>query len=291
MQFVSSRLLLILIAATLAVAAPLPAQQAPENFRWVDFHSAKDQSVVAWVTRSLEPEKLTAIREIGVEYDAALVITTQRATPQSAPSSDTFTVWNLSLTSHVVAPLLKGTNLRLLDWILLADGRPRELAAMYDDCTECNATTYFTAFHYDMKYHMWASRWMRGAQAAPIWSTNPVPGVDLTQLYALLAEPDARQFMATWNHIDHGEEKPEDSLFRYDLDPYSGLERTALVSGKDAQTQMQRICNAQGASPGLARGQDSELCQQSQKPRPTRKPNTRPPANNYGRSTPPAARR
>jgi hypothetical protein len=97
--------------------------------------------------------------------------------------------------------------------------------------------------------------------------------------------------MATWNHIDHGEEKPEDSLFRYDLDPYSGLERTALVSGKDAQTQMQRICNAQGASPGLARGQDSELCQQSQKPRPTRKPNTRPPANNYGRSTPPAARR
>ncbi len=225
-----------------------------------------------------------------MEYDAALVVTTLRATPQSPPSADTFTVWSLSLTSHVVAPLLKGVNLRLLDWILLADGKPRELAAMYDDCTECDATTYFTAFHYDMKYHMWASRWMRGSQAVPIWSTNPAPGVSLTQLYALLNEPDGRQFMATWNHIDHGEEQPEDSIFRYDLDPWSGLERTELVSGKDAEAMKQRICSAQGASPGLARGQDSELCQQMLKPRLERKPVTTPPANNHGRSVPPAAR-
>jgi len=290
MRFVSSRLLLILIAATLAVAAPLPAQQAPENFRWVDFHSAKDQSVVAWVTRSLEPEKLTAIREIGVEYDAALVITTLRPTPQSLPSTDTFTVWSVSLTSHVVAPLLKGVNLRLLDWMLFSDGKPRELGAFYDDCNECAAVTFFTAFHYDMQYHMWTARWMRGSQAVPIWNTNPAPGVDLTQVYALLNEPDGRQLMAAWSHIDHGADKPEDSIFRYDLDPWSGLERTQLLGGKEAESMKQRICSAQSTAPGLSHGQDSELCRQTLKPRPERKPVTTPPANNHGRSAPPGAR-
>ena len=102
MRVVSSWLLSILIATTLIVAAPLQSQQAPDNFRWVDFHSAKEADTIAWVRRSLEPEKWTAIREIGVEYDAALVVTTLRATPQSALTADTFTVWNVSLTSHVV---------------------------------------------------------------------------------------------------------------------------------------------------------------------------------------------
>ena len=41
--------------------------------------------MVVWVTRSLQPEKWSAIREIGVEYDAALVVTTLRANPQSLP--------------------------------------------------------------------------------------------------------------------------------------------------------------------------------------------------------------
>jgi hypothetical protein len=273
------------------VAAPLPAQQTPENFRWVDFHSAKDQSVIVWATRSLEPENWTAIREIGVEYDAALVVTTLRANPQSLPAADTFTVWSVSLTNHSLAPLLKGVNLRLLDWMLLSDGRPRELAALYDDCAECAATSFFTAFHYDLQQHMWTARWMRGSQAAPVWSANLAPGVDLTQLYALLNEPDGRQFMATWSHIDHGSEKPEDSIYRYDLDPWSGLERTQLLGGKDAEAMTQRLCGAQNIVPGLARGQDSLLCQQTLKGRPERKSVTKPPANNQGRSAPPGVRR
>jgi hypothetical protein len=71
--------------ALVTAATSLAAQQAPDNFRWVDFHSQKDQSEVAWVTRSLAVEDWTAIREIAVEYDAALVVTTKRATPESAP--------------------------------------------------------------------------------------------------------------------------------------------------------------------------------------------------------------
>src|ERR1019366_10125489 len=65
-----------LICAVLAAANPLFAQQDP--FRWMDFHSEKDQDIVVWVTRALNAEKWTAIREIGVQYDAALVVTTLR---------------------------------------------------------------------------------------------------------------------------------------------------------------------------------------------------------------------
>jgi hypothetical protein len=283
-----------LIAAMLAAATPLQAQQAPASFRWIDFHSAKDQDVAVWVKRSLEPEKWTAIREIGVEYDAALVVTTLRATPQSPPDADTFTVWYASLTSHVVAPLLKGANLRLLDWMPLADGRPPELGALYDDCNECAASTFFTAFYYDRPHHMWTTRWMRGGQGALAWTDNSPAGVALTQVYAVLNEPNDREVIGTWSHFDYGKLKPaEDVVYRYDLDPYSKLERTQLLSGKEAKAMKQRLCGAQNATldSGLARGQDSALCQQMAPHRSERRPVTTPPANNHGRSVPPGARR
>ena len=164
----------------------LSAQQAPDQFRWVNFHSSTDNDVVAWVTRSLEPEHWTAISEIGVEYDAALVVTTLRANPQSLPNADLFTVWSLSLTNHSITPLITGVNLRFVDWLKFADGAPRELAALYDNCTECAADTYFTAFHYDMAHHAWAARWMRGGQTVPIWSANPPPGVTWNQVLSLI---------------------------------------------------------------------------------------------------------
>jgi hypothetical protein len=280
-----------LIAAALGIAVSLSAQQAPDNFRWIDFHSAKDQDVVSWVMRTLEPEKWTAIREIGVEYDAALVITTLRATSQSPPDADAFTVWNLSLTNHSLTPLIKGVNLRLLDWMLFADGRPRELGALYDDCNECESSTFFTAFHYDLSQHIWAARWMRGNQAAPIWSAGAQQGVALTQLYALMAEPNGREVLGTWNHFDYGGEKPaEDVVYRYDLDPYSGLERTQILSGKQAEEMKQRLCGTQNVVLGLERGQDAVLCQFAQKPRVERRPVTTPPANNHGQSAPPGTR-
>ena len=94
---------------------------------------------------------MDAIREIGVQWDAALVITTKRPTPQSSPTSDTFNVWSVSLTSHVVAPLLTGVNLRLFDWQRFASGTAQELPVLYDNCRACSANTYFTAFYYDVR--------------------------------------------------------------------------------------------------------------------------------------------
>jgi hypothetical protein len=280
----------VLSAAVLTCSPSLFAQQ--DTFRWMDFHSAKDQDVIVWVTRALEAERWTAIREIGVIYDAALVVTTLRPNPEASPGADTFNLWSVSLTTHAITPLLKGVNLRFLDWMQFGDGTLMELGAIYDDCSECAATTYFTALFYDRSQHIWNAHWVRGGQAAPIWTAANPDGVSVTRVYAVLAGPNGRQLLGTWNHFDYGKQKDaEDFVFRYDLDSFSGLERTQLLNGKEADTMKQRLCSVQGAVTGLARGQDSILCQQTAHPRPERRPTTTPPANNQGRSVPPGSRK
>ena len=272
---------------------PASHAQAPDSFRWIDFHSDKDQDVVVWVTRALTVEKWTSIREIGVEFDAALVVTTNRATPQSSPATDSFTIWNVSLTDHMSTPLLTGANLRLLDWMMFADGRSRDLAAFYDNCVDCSPSTFFTAFHYDITRHSWQARWMNGGLAAPAWNANASGGIaTLTQVYAVLAEPNGREFLSTWRHFDFGKDRPaEDYVYVYDADPATGADRTQLLKEKLADAIKQRMCNAQDAVSGLSRGQDSPLCQAAPaKPRWERKPVTTPPANNHGQSVPPGAK-
>jgi hypothetical protein len=291
-HFVAILPVAIFFAFALILAAPLRAQQGPDEFRWVDFHAQSDQDTIVWVTRSLQPEKWTAIREIGVEFDAALVVTTERATPQSPANGDTFTVWNASLTTHAIAPLVKGVNLRWLDWMRFQEVSRPEPAMLYDNCSECAADTFFTAFHYDIPQHMWTARWLRGGQGIPIWSGNPPSGVTWYQAYAILPDLNGQQYIATWAHFDYGKQKPpEDYLFRYDLDPLTRLERTETLSGKDADAMKQKLCRASNTAPGMARGQDSPLCQlPAEKPRPERRPVTTPPANNRGQSVPPGAR-
>jgi hypothetical protein len=291
MRGVSPRAVAGLIACVFGFAFPLFAQQGPDEFRWVDFHSQSDHDTVVWVTRSLDPAKWTAIREIGVEYDAALVVTTLRASPQSPANEDTFTVWNASLTTHVVAPLVTGVNLRWLDWMHFLDGARTEPTALYDSCNECAANTFFTAFYYDISHHMWTARWLRGGQGVQVWSGNTPDGVAENQAYAILTDYNGTQFVSTWTHLDSGKQKPpEDFIYRYDLDSFSRLERTLSLTGKDAEAMKQRICHAPTVVPGLTRGQDSPLCQEGAKPRPERKPVTTPPANNRGQSVPPGAR-
>ncbi len=278
----------IFIISALAAPASLHSQQ--DTFRWMDFHSAKDQDVVVWVTRALEAEKWSSIREIGVLYDAALVVTTLRTNPQASPSADTFNLWSVSLTTHALTSLLKGVNLRWVDWMQFSETGPPELGALYEDCAECAATTYFTALYYDRSQHIWNARWVRGGQAVPILSAAPPEGVTLTRVYAILSGPNGRQLVGTWNHFDYGKDKPaEDFVYRYDLDSFSGLERTQLLTGKEADAMKQRLCSFQGTG-SVARGQDSALCQQTVHARPERRPTTTPPPNNQGRSVPPGTR-
>ena len=284
------RLLPILFLFLLSLpAGPLSAQQDP--FRWMDFHAQADQPIITWVTRSLDAEKWTAIREIGVQYDAALVVTTQRPTPNSPANADPFTIWSVSLTTHLISPILKGVNLRWLDWMYFTVGSTPELTALYDSCAACATDTYFTAFRYDRSQHMWAARWLRGGQAASIWSGNVPPGAAWTEVYAVMIDGNGRGYLVTWNYFDYGKQKPpSEFLYQYDVDPISGLERTQMLSGKDGDAMKQRLCRAQDAVPGLARGQDSQLCLQTLTPHYERKPVTTPPANNRGQSAPGARR-
>ena len=272
------------------LVAPLRAQQDP--FRWMDFHNPKDQDIVFWVTRALEAEKWTAIREIGVEWDAALVITTLRRSPQSPADADTFAIYSVNLTNKLITPLLTGSNLRHLDFLRLSEGRQGEPAILYDNCANCAADTYLTSFYYDIARHNWSARWLRGTQAIPVWTAAPPPGVEWTQVFAVMAEPNGVQYIGTWNHMEFGPEKPpEDYLYRYDRDPFNSIERTALVSSKEAEAFKIRLCKGQDALPGLTHGQDSALCHALVHPAPERRPVTSPPANNHGQSSPPGVRR
>jgi hypothetical protein len=276
---------------TLVLASiPLATAQAPDSFRWIDFHSPNDQDVVIWVTRALDGQKWTSIREIGVQYDAALVITTNRPSPQGPANRDTFAIFSVSLKDRSLTPIVDGANLRLTDWLLLNVGQGRELGAFYDDCNDCAATTYLTAFHYDLRQHHWAARWMQGGKAVPVWTTTSPVGATESQVYSVMADSNGHETLGTWTHIDYGTTKAaEDFVYRYDLDPASDAERTQLLFGRDATLMKDRLCHATDAVPSLTRGQDSPLCQTDQKPHTDRKPVTTPPANNHGQSKPPGS--
>lgn len=262
MHGVPRRMLSVFALLLIATAIPLAGQQAPDNFHWVDFHSPQDQSVIVWVTNSLESQKWTAIREIGVAYDSALVVTTLRKSPQTPPSLDTFSVWSASLTDHSVKLILSGANLRIVDWMLFAVGWPRDLGALYDDCNDCVASTFLTAFYYDGRQHGWSARWMRGTQAIPLTTASAPQGVTVSSAYAVLAEDNGHEIVGTWNHFDYNGQKPlEDYVYQYDVDPANYTERTQTLTGKNADALKRRICVGTNAVAGLAHGQDSPMCQ------------------------------
>lgn len=278
------RVAVVLFLAALAISAPLRAQT--ENFRWVDFHSQKDQNIVVWVTRSLAVDDWTAIREIGVQYDAALVVTTDRGGPQAVPNADTFSIWSVSLTSHVVAALVRGVNLRWVDWMRFQSNGDEELGVLYDNCRECDANTYFTAFYYDVTRHQWSARWLRNGQGAVVWSSNTPSGMTWTQVYAAYAEPDGHEILGTWNHFDYGREKPaDDFIYSYDVDAFSHLDRAQMLTGAAAEAMKMHVCDARDAVPGLARGQDAAICEPYVKKLNDQRGATTP-ANTMGRSTP-----
>ncbi len=264
----------VLLAVFLASVFPVFAQQPGSSFYWIDFHSPKDQSIVIWVTRALAVEDWTNIREIGVMYDSALVVTTRRPTPQSLPDADSFNVWNVSLTNHLVTPLLKGVNLRWLAMLRFFAGAPMEPAVLYDNCRQCAANTYFTAFHYDLATRRWEARWLNGENGVAVWNTSHPAGTDWTQVYAVMTGGNGIAQLVTWNHFGFGgNQPPEDSIYSYDVDPFSGLDRTAVVSGTQADAMKVALCNAQDAVSGLSGGQNSDLCRQVlHKPAPACRP-------------------
>ena len=295
MRRVSPRIHFFYIAA-IVLAAAAPAQQTSDTFRWIDFHSAADSNIVAWVERSLETNSWTAIRELGVQYDAALVVTDDRSNPQAAPGAGTFTIWSASLTTHDISPLVTGVNLRWFDPIRFADDARDEWPVLYDSCRDCQPNTYFTTVFYDVRTHQWVARWINGGHGISVWNVNHPSGTQWTQVYAVLSNGEGHMALYTWNHFDYPKPRPaEDYINRYDLDPFSHLERTVVFTQPTPPTSAMakqlsqfesQLCHADTAPAGLARGQDSQVCQDLLKSQAPRQPVTTPPANNRGQAAP-----
>ncbi len=221
------------------------------------------------------------------------------------PAADTVTLWNVSLAQHQAQPLFHAVNPRLINFTSFgaAGLQAPEIGLVFSDCLACDApSTFFTTLFYNFKEHAWRARWIHGDQAAPLISAAPADGVTRTQVYGILTDLTGHNLLATWSHYDYGRAKPpEDFLFTYTVDPASGLEQTLALTGKPAESMKEKLCRlGQGQSASslqdpaaamLAAGQDSDLCANlvgltGPKSHPTRRPNTTPPANNRGHSTP-----
>src|SRR5262245_19855058 len=88
--------------------------QTPAGFHWVNFKQEPD--TVARIARALENEDYSAIREIGVVADFALVFTTHRDPEWTTPDGDSWTVYSVSMQTAKFRKLLSGYNLRMATW-------------------------------------------------------------------------------------------------------------------------------------------------------------------------------
>jgi hypothetical protein len=230
--------------------------QVIDGFAWVDMKA--DTKTVARVGYLLESKPYTAIREIGLVGEHALVIATLRKDSTANPLNDTFTAYDVSLHDGAVAELLDGTNLKYIDWQKFYDYDTPELVATYDDCAQCKATTFLTAFYIDRRTHRWGARWRREVAGAPLYSADPAKDY----VYALFMNVDQRVVLDTW--VSYPEQKKSsrggEFLFEYRIDVPSDQGTSRPLTGRDVLPVKQRLCAGQSVVFGIAGGQDSEAC-------------------------------
>jgi hypothetical protein len=254
-------LLLCSVAGTPSLA------QVFEGFAWVD--QKTDTQTVSRVGQFLSGKPYTAVREIGVVGQQALVITTLRKDPIANPQNDSFSAWGLSLKDGSVEKLLEGVNLRYIDWQKFYDYDTPELVALYDDCAQCKATTFFTAFYIDRKTRRWGARWRREIAGAPLYSADP----SKNYVYALFMNVDQRVVLDTWTSFPE-QNKPGargaalkssrggEYLFEYRIEPVSDQSTWRPLTLRDVPPVKQRLCKGENVIFGIAGGQESEACRE-----------------------------
>lgn len=279
---------LFLFAIALMIPSAALSAQTLENFRWLDLRQPSDVQTIA--VRALLNEPFTSLREIGyiglplhdeptarvaaaptgsaaanvprlpVPRDAhLLVITEQRNNPSALPDDDILSVYDVNQRQITATLLLRGPGLRLMGWVRLwREGNP-ELVATYNDCAECQRTTFFTTFYIDMKTHQWQARWPRSTAGAPIFSEGQEANGG-QQVYGLLDDEAGRVVLGTWAHFSIPGRPISDIVYGYRMENYGSHEAAEPLYGMQARTMEQRLCTGQGVLFGLADGQDSVLC-------------------------------
>jgi hypothetical protein len=277
-----------LLVPWLALFCLVGRAQSIENFRWLDLRQPSDVQTI--VARALMNEPYTALREIGyvglppkepataannapvtnaaasnvpklpVPRDAhLLVITAQRTNPSALPDDDVLSVYDVNQRQITARLLLRGPGLHMLGWLhMWREGSP-ELVATYNDCVECQRTTFFTTFHIDLKTHEWEVRWPRSAAGAPIFSEGQEANGG-QQVYALLDDEAGRVVLGTWTHFSIPGRPINDIVYAYRVEFYGSHEASEPLVGVQARSFEQRLCVGEGVLFGLADGQDSALC-------------------------------
>jgi hypothetical protein len=200
------------------------------------------------------------VMKLPVPRDAhLLVITSERANPSALPENDTLSVYDVNQRQISATLLLRGPGLQLLGWLRLwREGSP-ELVATYNDCSECQRTTFFTALYIDMKTHQWRARWPRSTAGAPIFSEGQEANGS-QQVYALLDDEAGRVVLGTWAHFSGRGRADTDIVYAYRVESYGTHEATQPLYGTQARALEQQLCGGQGVVFGVADGQESALC-------------------------------
>jgi len=219
------------------------------------------------VRQALHDTPITAIREVGIEGDFALVMVTSREAGAPTPDYDQWYVYNLSLQTGNKQLLVFGYGVKLLDWVGKSSD---ELAITYYDCWECEAATLFTTFHFT-NANGWRARWTNKTQAGKY----PQPGAvalmtdvgdpyddnDVDQVFAVVAQPGNGFAAGSWFHSRNTKTgKVDDDLELYSIDSSSGDDRTQKLVGQAALNWERRICTQSNILIQPALGQNSKAC-------------------------------
>jgi hypothetical protein len=238
--------------------------QMPTGFHWVNFKQEPD--TVARIAKVLQAENYSAIREIGVVADFALVLTTEREPEWTTPEGDMWTVYSISMEAAEFRKLLSGYNLRMVTWLKFVPGHDGDLGITYLDCYECEAATLFTAFHFRRK-EGWQARW-------PSKEPDHLPGIlfmssdagvpytddDVDQVWAVMSPASGLASIGTWYHSRDLKTGKVTSVATKFSVGFAGEEKSTALNGTAATLWERTLCKPADAVPSLMGGQDSKSC-------------------------------
>jgi hypothetical protein len=253
------------LLVSLAISATARGQM-PASFQWVDLRH--DAAAVQKVEQALKAEDYTAIREIGVADGFALAMVVRRESGQDVPEGDQWLVYNVSMKSGKVQALLTGSSLQIKRWIGFYSREQQDLGIVYLDCWECEPASLFTAFHCDSR-DGWRARWTNKEDPNHPGITFRLTDVgkpftnedDADQVFAVLEPKDGVASVGTWYHSrDLATGKVSDGVSRSSVDPSTGKDRSADLTGSEAKELELQLCKTTDSSWGLAIGQSSHAC-------------------------------
>ncbi len=255
------RILLFVLLVTLAFGVRGFAD-TPPGFTWVNLET--DLGTMAKVRTALTGVAITAIREVGVEGDYALVMAINRETGAPTPDYDQWYVFNLSLRTGEKQPLLFGYGVKQIDWI---GPGAAELAITYYHCWECEADLLFTTIRFT-KQAGWKARWVNKVER----EGYPQPGVliktddledddEVDQVFALVGNTSNKLEAGYWYHAqDPRTGKVEDDVYRDWVDTVTDEDHADEIKGRAAVAWERKLCDVSDVAPGPSIGQDSKAC-------------------------------